>query len=170
MEWKRVTKIVLRSFGYVFLLFILILMFDACLCIQVSPRASFLFDPLINICFCPRYSEVMEIPVDGNGTVVPCKLYRRDGAPFLLVGPYPFQEETPLWNAQSDFFFVGRDRVMGRMLDEKTDDWTLKHKWVWIGMDLDPQGRDSMAPSFFFDVKRAEDPATGLVHITCSAA
>ena len=86
--------------------------------------------------FIPRYSKVMEVSVESNRKIVPCSIYRRDGSPFLLLGPYPFLKE------QSDFFFVTKDFVQVRFLDEKTDDWTRIFKWVWIDQDMDPNGRD----------------------------
>lgn len=65
--------------------------------------------------FSPRYSKIMEIPVEANGKTVACGLYRRDGSPFLLLGPYPFLKGHPFLGDRSDFFFIGRDRVMGRV-------------------------------------------------------
>ena len=113
--------------------------------------------------FSPRYSKIMEIPVEANGKTVACGLYRRDGAPFLLLGPYPFLKD------QSDFFFVAKDFVQVRFLDDKTDDWTRIFKWVWIGMDLDPNERNSGAPSYVFQESRVFDPATEQIHFACSA-
>ena len=110
--------------------------------------------------FSPRYSKIMEIPVEANGKTVACGLYRRDGSPFLLVGPYPFLKD------QSDFFFVAKDFVQVRFLDDKTDDWTRIFKWVWIMQDMDPNGWDSYAPCYSFNETRTPDPKTGIVAFT----
>ena len=161
MALKSGSSFILRVLGYVLLILVAL---DAYACTVSDGRMSFVWNPLFFFCcFSSRYSEVMEIPVEHGGKTVPCKLYRRSGAPFLLLGPYPFLKE------QSDFFFIARDRVFGRALDEKSDDWTRIFKWVWIAQDLDPGGEDSIVPHYRFDTEHAEDPATGLVHFTCSA-
>ena len=158
MSLKTVSLNVLKIMCYVFLS--LFLFYGL---IRSVAGESFFLLPAFYVCgLAPRYSEVMEIPVEHGGKTVPCKLYRRSGAPFLLLGPYPFLKE------QSDFFFIARDRVFGRALDEKSDDWTRIFKWVWIAQDLDPGGEDSIVPHYRFDTEHAEDPATGLVHFTCS--
>ena len=159
MSLKTVSLNVLKIMCYVFLS--LFLLYGL---VRSVGGQSFFLKPAFYVCgFAPRYAEVMDIPVERDGKTVMCKLYRRDGSPFLLLGPYPFLKE------QSDFFFIARDRVFGRALDEKSDDWTRIFKWVWIVQDLNPGRADSIVPHYFFDARRAEDPATGLVHFTCSA-
>ena len=111
----------------------------------------------------PQYKAIMDVPVEANGKTTRCKLYQRDGAYYLLVGPYPFDER------QSDFFFIGRNETLGRGLGEETEDWNTYFGRLYIFFDLTPEDTDASAPAYFFDTKRAEDPATGLVHFTCSA-
>ena len=167
MALKSGSSFILRVLGYVLLILVAL---DAYACTVSDGRMSFVWNPLFFCCcFSSRYSEVMEIPVEHGGKTVPCKLYRRSGAPFLLLGPYPFLKGHPLLGDRSDFFFIGRDRVMGRALDEKTEDWKLKYKWVWIGMDLDPNERNSQAPSYIFHSTCVFDPQTDNVHFACSA-
>ena len=117
----------------------------------------------------PRYHAVMEIPVEHGGKTVPCKLYRRSGSPFLLLGPYPFKPDALPGKPRSDFFFIEREYVRGRCWDDYLNDRAFFRRWLWISSDLDPDGVDSIVPHYRFDTKRAEDPATGLVHFTCSA-
>ena len=117
----------------------------------------------------PRYHAVMDIPVERGGKTVPCKLYRRSCSPFLLLGPYPFKPDALPGKPRSDFFFIEREHVRGRCWDDYLNDRAFFRKWLWIASDLDPGEIDSIVPNYYFDVKRGEDPATGLVHFTCSA-
>lgn len=113
MALKSGPLFVLRILCYVLLLLLLL---DAYACTVSDGRTSFVWNPFFFFCcFSSRYTEVMEIPVERGGKTVPCKLYRRDGSPFLLLGPYPFLKGHPFLGDRSDFFFIGRDRVMGRV-------------------------------------------------------
>ena len=119
---------------------------------------------ILNLCgIMPGYKAVMDVPVEMNGKTFLCSLYLKEGAYYLLVGPYPFCKR------QSDFFFIGRSMVLGRGLGDETNDWVTFLNRLYIFFDLTPGDEDASAPYYPFQTIRERDPATGLVHFTCSA-
>ena len=94
----------------------------------------------------PIYTKRGPVEIRSENKTILAGIYTRKGAPYVLVGPYPFPE-------QRDFFFVHKDMVVGRCLDEKIEgDFFRLFKWLLICFDLsdDP---DSMAPCFYFKSK-----------------
>ena len=89
----------------------------------------------------------------GNKTIK-ASIYRSKNVPYTLIGPIPFPE-------QEDFLFVGKNKVAGRILDEKVeDDYYRFCKWLFIMFDLSSKP-DAMAPAFFFETKIRYDEKQG---------
>ena len=104
----------------------------------------------------PRYYRAGTTVLFSNGTPFRVKVYKRAGAPYLLVGPYRFLPE------QSDFFFVTNNVVVGRVLDDKTMDWKEIAGDLFIYFDLS-SGTDSMAPCYYFHADIKRNTETGIV-------
>ncbi len=91
----------------------------------------------------PIYTKRGPVEIRSENKTVLAGIYTRKGAPYVLVGPYPFPE-------QDDYFFVRKNEVVGRCLDDKVEGDSIRlFKWLLICFDLsdDP---DAMAPCFYF--------------------
>ena len=94
----------------------------------------------------PVYTKRESVEIRSENKTISAGIYTRKGAPYVLVGPYPFPE-------QDDYFFVRKNEVVGRCLDDKIEgDFFRLFKWLLICFDLsdDP---DAMAPCFYFKSK-----------------
>lgn len=94
----------------------------------------------------PCYPYAETITVSCGGEKVPCRIYYKAGAPYVLIGPFHFG------NGRYDFFFVRKNDVVGRGLDDKTADWRTHWfgAFLFICFDLDPDGIDSWCPNDSF--------------------
>ena len=100
--------------------------------------------------FLSVYTDQGTVTINSGNKKIPAQIYVCKGAPYTLIGPYPFPE-------QKDFFFIQKNEVTGRVLDSKiADDYVLLFKWLFICFDLkgDP---DSMTSCFYFDSKTKYD-------------
>ena len=103
----------------------------------------------------PIYTKQETVSIQSGDKTITANLYTRRGAPYVLVGPYPFPE-------QDDYFFVRKNEVVGRCLDDKIEgDFFRLFKWLLICFDLsdDP---DAMAPCFYFKSKIRYDEAMSI--------
>ena len=92
----------------------------------------------------PIYTKQETVSIQSGDKTITANLYTRRGAPYVLVGPYPFPE-------QDDYFFVRKNEVVGRCLDDKIEgDFFRLFKWLLICFDLSDDHLDSWAPSFNF--------------------
>ena len=98
----------------------------------------------------PIYTKQETVSIQSGDKTITANLYTRRGAPYVLVGPYPFPE-------QRDFFFVHKDLVVGRCLDEKIEgDFLRLFKWLLICFDLSDHP-DAMAPCYSFQAEIRHD-------------
>ena len=103
----------------------------------------------------PIYTKQGTVSIESGNKTRTANIYTRRGAPYVLVGPYPFPE-------QRDFFFVHKDMVVGRCLDEKIEgDFLRLFKWLLICFDLSDHP-DAMAPCFYFKSKIRYDEAKSI--------
>ena len=103
----------------------------------------------------PIYTKQETVSIQSGDKTITANLYTRRGAPYVLVGPYPFP-------GQDDYFFVRKNEVVGRCLDDKIEgDFFRLFKWLLICFDLsdDP---DAMAPCFYFKSKIRYDEAMSI--------
>ena len=103
----------------------------------------------------PIYTKQETVSIQSGDKTITANLYTRRGAPYVLVGPYPFPE-------QDDYFFVRKNEVVGRCLDDKIEgDFFRLFKWLLICFDLsdDP---DAMALCFYFKSKIRYDEAKSI--------
>ena len=98
----------------------------------------------------PIYTNRAPVPIQSGDKIIAASVYTRQGASYALVGPYPFPE-------QKDFFFVRKDKVVGRCLDDKIEgDFFRMFKWLVIGFDLS-DNLDAMAPCYYFQAEIRHD-------------
>ena len=91
----------------------------------------------------PVYTNQGTVSIQAGNKSITTGIYTRKGAPYVLIGPYPFPE-------QRDFFFVNKDMVVGRCLDEKIEGDSLRlFNRLLICFDLS-DAPDAMAPCFYF--------------------
>ena len=92
----------------------------------------------------PIYTNRGQVSIQSGDKIIAARVYTRKAAPYVLVGPYPFPE-------RKDYFFVRKNEVVGRCLDEKTEGDSIRlFKWLLICFDLSDDHLDSWAPSFNF--------------------
>ena len=92
----------------------------------------------------PVYTKRGSVEIRSENKTISAGIYTRKGAPYVLVGPYPFPE-------QDDYFFVRKNEVVGRCLDDKVEGDSIRlFKWLLICFDLSDDHLDSWAPSFNF--------------------
>ena len=103
----------------------------------------------------PVYTNQGTVSIQAGNKSITTGIYTRKGAPYVLIGPFPFHE-------QKDFFFIRKNEVVGRCLDDKIEgDFFRLFKWLLICFDLsdDP---DAMAPCFYFKSKIRYDEAMSI--------
>jgi len=109
-------------------------------------RAQILFFLVVISELFPIYTNRGSVPIQSGDKIIAASVYTRQGAPYALVGPYPFPE-------QKDFFFVRKNEVVGRCLDDKVEgDFFRFFKWLVIGFDLS-SNIDAWAPHFSFQAE-----------------
>lgn len=107
--------------------------------IIVAILALWLFSPcrskavdgvMFGILFGNVYSNVGNaiLTVDGEKESLP--VYKAHNKPFILLGPYLFDQDT------YDFFFVSCDQVAGGAVDKGGDAWTRIGKKLFMADDL----------------------------------
>ena len=94
----------------------------------------------------PVYTKQGPVQIQSGDKIIAASVYTRQGAPYVLVGPYRFPE-------RKDYFFVRKDEVVGRCLDEKIEGDSIRlFKWLLIGLDLSDD-LDAMAPCYSFQAE-----------------
>ncbi|MBQ9337400.1 MAG: hypothetical protein IJS14_08905 [Lentisphaeria bacterium] len=92
----------------------------------------------------PVYTDQGTVSIQAGNKSITSGIYTRKGAPYVLIAPCPFHE-------QNDFFFIRKNEVVGRCLDDKIEgDFFRLFKWLLICFDLSDGHLDSWAPSFNF--------------------
>ena len=92
----------------------------------------------------PIYTNRGQVQIQSGDKNIAASVYTRKAAPYVLVGPYRFPE-------RKDYFFVRKDEVVGRCLDEKIEGDSIRLcKWLLICFDLSSDHLDAGAPSFNF--------------------
>ena len=98
----------------------------------------------------PIYTNRGPVTIQTGDKIIAASVYTRQGAPYALVGPYPFPE-------QKDFFFIRKNEVVGRCLDDKIEgDFFRLFKWLFIAFDLS-SNLDAWAPHFSFQAEIRHD-------------
>ena len=98
----------------------------------------------------PVYTKQGPVEIRSKNKTISAGIYTRKGAPYVLVGPYPFPE-------QDDYFFVRKNEVVGRCLDDKVEGDSIRlFKWLLICFDLSDD-LDAMAPCYSFQAEIRHD-------------
>lgn len=103
------------------------------------------------------YTDQGKVTIRSPNQTVEGRIYFRKESPYILIGPYPFP-------AQDDFFFIRKDCVVRRILDEKIEgDFFRLYKWLFISFDLSSR-LDAMAPHVSLDTEIRYDPLQSKYH------
>lgn len=98
----------------------------------------------------PIYTNRGQVSIQSGDKIIAARVYTRKAAPYVLVGPYPFPE-------RKDYFFVRKNEVVGRCLDEKTEGDSIRlFKWLLICFDLSDDV-DTMVPCYSFRTEIRHD-------------
>ena len=125
-------KILKRFFlavGIVFLLTVSILV----ACLVFSPEGTIL-DLIVEVIEGNIYHEAGTVTLQYEGKQIPVPVYKREGRPFLLIGPHRFFGDE-------DFLFVSPDLVVATATDKGGGSWNRIGSFLLVLDDMTSKDR-----------------------------
>ena len=125
-------KILKRFFlavGIVFLLTVSILV----ACLFFSPEDTIL-DLIVEVIEGNIYHEAGTVTLQYEGKQIPVPVYKREGRPFLLIGPHRFFGDE-------DFLFVSPDLVVATATDKGGGSWNRIGRFLLVLDDMTSKDR-----------------------------
>ena len=125
-------KILKRFFlavGIVFLLTVSILV----ACLVFSPEDTIL-DLIVEVIEGNIYHEAGTVTLQYEGKQIPVPVYKREGRPFLLIGPHRFFGDE-------DFLFVSQDLVVATATDKGGGSWNRIGSFLLVLDDMTSKDR-----------------------------
>lgn len=118
-------KKTLKKFVVVFMVFSMTVITVFCAAFSCEPFGDVFF----SFCFGSCYKYVGNAVLHCNGRKIVLNVYKTDNKPFLLIGPYSFED-------YKDFFFVNKKQVIGTAVDKGGDAWFRLGRYLFILDDL----------------------------------
>ena len=146
-------KILKRFFlavGIVFLLTVLILV----ACLVFSPEGTIL-DLIVEVIEGNIYHEAGTVTLQYEGKQIPVPVYKREGRPFLLIGPHRFFGDE-------DFLFVSPDLVVATATDKGGGSWNRIGSFLLVLDDMTSKDRLRIP---FWDLLKDRSPDVGVTSI-----
>ena len=132
--------------------------------LQMLLALSLLFRPLGDVVFSitlgSMYRKVGETALTIGGKTENAAIYKAAGKPFLLIGPYRFDEDY------YDFFFVNQNQVIRTVTDKGGDAW-FRFGWLLFMFD-DMTSQDRVRMPYWDDLECDENSSVRYDDATAS--